>query len=744
MVKVKPDVGGPRIARVALDTPLRSLFDYLTIPGAEPGRLVSVEFGRRQMVGVVVELAQESEHPAESLKPVLAVFDALPPLSPEWLALCKFAGHYYLRGPGEVMLPALPSKLRVTKGWERLAKAMAKPLLEKKPRAAKKAAAKTPARKTAAVAPVDPAVMEAAPAGGLPADALPTDALLADAPAEDVLRTEAPRLLPGQRAAADVLAEAAQRGGFAPFLLYGVTGSGKTEVYLDLVARILAAPPAGLDAPASQVLLLVPEINLTPQLEAGLRGRFAGTPIAVMHSGLAEGERTRNWLAAHLGQARIVVGTRLAVLASLPGLRAIIVDEEHDPSYKQQEGLRYSARDLAVWRARELGIPVVLGSATPSLESWARSETHYTRLELAERVQPEARLPAVKLIDQEAERKNGRASADGISQPLREAIAERLRRGEQSLLYLNRRGYAPVLNCDACGWLSNCTRCSAHLVMHRQGGANRLRCHHCGLEARVPQRCPDCGNADLAPLGRGTQRVEETLAELFPQARVARIDADATRLKGSAQALFDEVHAGKVDILIGTQMIAKGHDFQRVTLVGILNPDTALVSQDCRASERLFALLMQVAGRAGRAGMPGEVLVQTRYPRSPVYQALRSHDYPGHARSLLDERRSAGLPPFSFQALLTVEARDLAGCMAFLRVAREAAETLEDCAEGRVVLFDPVPRAMVRVANRDRAQLLVESGSRAALQRMLDAWMPLMQEIRPRVSWQIERDPASV
>ncbi len=384
--------------------------------------------------------------------------------------------------------------------------------------------------------------------------------LLATAPSQ--APSVAPPLHEEQRAAVEAIGAAAS---FAPFLLHGVTGSGKTEVYLHAMAQVLAR-----DAHA-QVLMLVPEINLTPQLQSRIAARFPHLPLAVLHSGLADQERSLQWLAAHRGEARIVLGTRMAVMASMPHLALIVVDEEHDTSYKQQEGLRYSARDLAVWRAKRLAIPVVLGSATPSMETWWRAEQGaYRKLVLRERAQAEAALPSVRLIDLNHERQRQRALFEGLSVPLLEAIDARLARGEQSLLFLNRRGYAPVLACDSCGWLSGCPRCSAYLVLHRP--ERRLRCHHCGLESPVPHHCPDCGNMDIAPLGRGTQRIEEALAARFPQARIARIDADSTRRKGSAQAMFDDVHAGEVDILVGTQMVAKGHDFQRVTLVASFTP----------------------------------------------------------------------------------------------------------------------------------------------------------------------------
>lgn len=549
------------------------------------------------------------------------------------------------------------------------------------------------------------------------------------------VRPPEPALHPEQRQAVDAIAAAT---GFAPFLLHGVTGSGKTEVYLHAIAATLARDPG------AQVLMLVPEINLTPQLQARIAARFPAAPLAVLHSGMADQERTLHWLAAHRGEARIVLGTRMAVMASLPTLALIVVDEEHDTSYKQQEGLRYSARDLAVWRAKQLGIPVVLGSATPSMESWWRAEQGaYRKLVLRERAQADAVLPTVRLVDLNHERQRQRPLYEGLSAPLLQAIEARLARGEQSLLFLNRRGYAPVIACDSCGWLSGCPRCSAYLVLHRPERC--LRCHHCGLEARIPHHCPDCGNVDIAPLGRGTQRIEEALAARFPQARIARIDADSTRRKGSAQAMFEEVHAGEVDILVGTQMIAKGHDFQRVTLVGIVHPDAAMFSHDFRAAEHLFASLMQVSGRAGRAGLAGEVLIQTRYPDAPALQALVRHDYDGFAATQLRERRQAGLPPFVHQVLVTAEHGQLQRALDFLHAARERADGMALAAE--VQLHDPVPMSMVRIANRERAQMLTESGSRVALQRFVGEWTQTFSEVGATVKgvrWQLEIDPLRI
>ncbi len=632
-----------------------------------------VPFGPREVVGLIVDILEETDVPEEKLKAALAVRSQLAPLSPQWLALAGFAAEYYQRPLGEVALPGLPKNLRVTStvALDRAIKKLAK---QQEPH--------------------DPA----------PANV--------------------PALNPGQQAAADAIVGAQ---GFAPFLLYGVTGSGKTEVYLQACAQVLAREPHG------QVLVLVPEINLTPQLETNIRTRFPGVMLSTLHSRLSEGERMLHWLAAHEGKARIVLGTRLSILASMPNLKMIVIDEEHDPSYKQQEGLRYSARDLAVWRAHQLQIPVVLGSATPSLESWHHAlKGRYRKLELRERAVQQAVLPSVKLID--TSRRRGQ---EGLTEQLVEALRLRMERGEQSLLFLNRRGYSPVITCESCGWVSECKRCTASMVLHKSD--YRLRCHHCSLEMRIPRHCPTCGNIDLQPLGRGTQRIEESLQELFPQARILRIDADSTRRKGSAQEAFDSVHRQEVDILVGTQMVAKGHDFKNLTLVGIMNPDSSLFSQDYRASERLFAQLMQVAGRAGRqGGSESEVLVQTSYPEHPLFSALVAHDYDYFANSLLGEREGAGLPPYLYQAILRAEARELELALEFLRSARDLLQ------HGGITINDPIPMSMARVHNMERAQLLVESPSRPALQAFLKEWMQALREQKTRIKWSLEVDPVDI
>ena len=680
---------------VALDVPLPGLFDYWSAVPALVGQRVLVSFGRRQMIGMVAQVRTQPDLAPDKVKAVDQVLDDLLPMPDDWMRLTAFAARYYQRPLGEVMLPALPVPLRKVSAYTGKG-ARGGPV------------ARADRRKAAAPVPV------AGP------DAMP------------VLNEE-------QQAAVQAISAAS---GHDTFLLHGVTGSGKTEVYLAAAAQVLAA--------GRQVLFMVPEINLTPQFEQTLRARLARVAsddvLAVLHSGLADGQRLRAWLRVLRGQARVLLGTRLSLMTPMPELGLIIVDEEHDTSYKQQDGLRYSARDLAVWRGRDAGVPVVLGSATPSLESWHNANKgQYIRLSLTRRAR-DVQLPKVRLVD------TRRLAMDqGFSPQLLEAIGERLKRKEQVLVFLNRRGYSPVISCASCGWVSNCPRCTAYTTLHRMQGRrqhNHLQCHHCGYHAPVPRRCPDCGDQDLKPMGRGTQRIEEHLAEWFPEARISRIDADSTRLKGSAEVLFAQVHAGEVDILVGTQMVAKGHDFAGLGLVGVLNADTMLFAQDFRAPERLFAQLMQVAGRAGRHTQGGEVIIQTDYPEQPVYQSLLKHDYQGFARYSLEERETVGLPPFAYQALLTAEAREVQTALGFLAQAAALPEADPDSypMAGSVMRYDPVPLRVVRVANTERAQLLVESDSRPALQAFLSRWssdvLALASQLRIRCH--LEVDPLEI
>ena len=678
-----------------------------------PGTLVRVPLGKREVLGVVWDCPTE---PPDGLtevqtREVTGTLDGLPPLNACWRQLVKFAGQYYQRSLGEVALAALPPQLRELDNTQ-LARRLK--------------------RRTQAAA----------------------------QPAESKLDQQTQPALSAEQAEALSVLDTAS----VPVLLFGATGSGKTEVYLRATQRVLDAQGTG--GTPTQVLVMVPEINLTPQLEARFRERFeplygAGA-VVCLHSGMTPAQRLASWLSAHTGVARIVLGTRMAIFASLPGLRLIVVDEEHDPSYKSQEGARYSARDLAVYRAKiesealstaggvaGTRCQVILGSATPSLESWhAADQGRYLRLAMPARIGGGS-LPRLRLVDM-----NHQPKGAVIAPPLLAAMGERIARGEQCLVLLNRRGYAPVLACHDCGWKSGCPHCSAYRVFHKLD--RTLRCHHCGFTERVPRACPDCGNLDIAPVGRGTEQVEEQLAALLADARrpdgqpprVARMDADSTRLKGSLETQLAALHSGEVDVLVGTQMIAKGHDFRRITLVAGINVDAALFASDHRAPERLFALLMQAGGRAGRDAAhsaASEMWVQTWTPEHPLFAALKTHDFPAFAAEQLAEREIAGMPPFGAQALLRADARTQAAAQAFLNLAAAQAVGLPH--RDAITLYPAVPLTIQRVANVERAQLLVESASRGALQRFLSAWGPVLHDCRsaPEASgllrWAVGVDP---
>jgi primosomal protein N' (replication factor Y) (superfamily II helicase) len=681
------------------------------------GTLVRVPLGQRETLGVVWD-AQTGDATGEfdpaKVRAVAGALEGIAPLSAAWRQLLTFTANYYQRSAGEVALAALPPQLRELNPDQ-----MARRLKRKKP-------------------------LESV-----------TGAILT-----------APALTPEQ---ATVVGQIAAHPG--PFLLFGATGSGKTEVYLHGVHQLLAADP---DA---QALIMVPEINLTPQLEERFKARFAPLygehAVVSLHSGMTNPQRLKSWLAAHSGTARIVLGTRMAVFSSLPKLRLIVVDEEHDPSYKSSEGARYSARDLAVYRGKLDGAKVILGSATPSLESWHQSRPaaeggRYLRLHMPSRIGQASQLPLVRRVDM-----NHQPRKAVFSLPLIAAIKERVERGEQCMVFLNRRGYAPVLACDDCGWKSQCPNCSAFRVFHKID--RTLRCHHCGFTERVPRACPDCGNPDIAPWGRGTEQLEEHLAELLTDVRragsvtptnpggerlrIARIDADTTKLKGALEEQLAAVHAGDVDILVGTQMIAKGHDFRRITLVAAVNPDGALFSSDFRAPERLFSLLMQAAGRAGRdasLGAQSEVWIQTFQPEHSLYAALKRHDYPAFAKQQLLEREQAAMPPFSAQALVRADAKSQEAAQAFLNAARSFAQTTMPDWEGwapvleQLTLYPAVPMAIQRVANVERAQMLIESPSRAALQQFLAGWQNVLHATRSQpeckglIRWAIDVDPFAI
>ena len=699
-----------------------------------PGTLVRVPLGKREVLGVVWANVPDSGDLLEiQTKSIIGALDGLDRLNATWRTLVNFTASYYQRSQGEVALAALPPQLRELTSLQ-LARRLKRPQAD---------------------------------------TSQPESAI-------DSIAASAQQL----GAIAQFNAENSPRK--RPALLFGATGSGKTEVYLRLAAQALALDPT------SQVLVMVPEINLTPQLQSRFEARFAHLGlerVVAMHSGLTPAQRLKSWLAAHSGHARLILGTRMAVLASMPHLRLIVVDEEHDPSYKQQEGARYSARDLAVYRASiQPDCRVLLGSATPSLESWqATISGKYQLLTMTERIGASSEagglptqffdrppleklapsggrelhavskrggLPFVRGIDM-----NHQPKGCVIAPPLVKAIEERITRGEQSLIFLNRRGYAPVLACHDCGWKSECPHCSAYRVFHKIDRS--LRCHHCGFAERVPRACPVCGNIDIAPVGRGTERLEEHLAELLVNVkrpdgsavRIARIDADSTRLKGALQQQLASVHAGEVDVLVGTQMIAKGHDFRHITLVAAINPDGALFSSDFRAPERLFSLLMQAGGRAGRdaaRSATSEMWVQTFAPQHPLFAALKTHDYPKFAAQQLAERQAAGLSPFGFSALIRAEAKAQDVAQGFLNAAIAAALTAELQGHEHITAYPAVPMTIQRVANIERAQMLVESASRTALQRFLAAWQPVLFETRKQgefkalIRWAMDVDPLAI
>jgi primosomal protein N' (replication factor Y) (superfamily II helicase) len=660
-----------KILHVALDVPLEDAFDFRAPEGVEAplGALVIVPFGRSRRVGVVTGKAGRSDIPAERLRAAESVVEDVAPFKPDELELFEFCAGYYQRALGEVIAASLPPRLR-----------------------------QVSRRKIAAKA--------AAPAG-------------------DPGFRQTVSLTPEQtQAIGDTLAG---RDRFHPVLLQGVTGSGKTEVYLHLIADVIAR--------GRQALMLVPEIGLTPQFEAHVRERFPGARLVSAHSHLNEGERAAAWLAAQSGAAQIVLGTRLAVLMPFRDLGLIVVDEEHDGSYKQQEGLKYSARDVAVRRAQRLAIPVVLGSATPSLESVANArEGRYRLARLDSRAATGAAMPVIRTVDTRADRPH-----EGLTFALLEAMRQRLVRGEQSLVFVNRRGFSPVLFCRTCTWHSTCSRCSANLVLHLRAG--ELRCHHCGRHERMPAKCPSCGGTDLAPVGHGTQRVEETLRAALPAARIARVDRDSTARKGALRDVLEQVRVGEIDILVGTQMLSKGHDYPSLTLVGVLDSDSALFSADFRASERLFAQLVQVSGRAGRGQQPGEVLIQTDFPFHPLYAEVASHDFDRFASDALEERRIAGFPPFSHLAMLRAESKRAGEATEFLRTAARIARK----AGTKVEVFDPVPAPLERKAGFERAQLLVRASSRALLQPFLHRWRAaLLEKGDRRVRWSLDVDPLEV
>ena len=709
----------PIVVQVVVDKPLAQGFDYLWDPQAlglspEIGHIVEVPFGRSTLVGVVIKVSTHSDFEIDKLKSVIQAAP-LPPLDSSALRLMGFASQYYIHGLGETIIPTIPKMWKTPAGWqkniEKLAPSESKKIKKKKNEELKRS------------------------------EGFISESELNEAQ-ESALKTLRANLADGE---------------FKAALLQGQTGSGKTAVFLNWLSTALKDEDA-------QALILVPEINLTPQLERRVRAYFPDKKMVVLHSGVSEKKRGIAWFEAVTGKAKIILGTRLAALTPIPNLRAIVVDEEHDPSYKQQDGIRYSARDLAVWRAHDLKIPILLSSATPSLETWMAAKSgRYQHLRLDQRAQG-AGLPKVHLINMR-DPQNQFSPGDqdkpiakiSLSKPLVNAINRNLQDKKQSLILINRRGYAPVLSCSACSWLSKCQQCSSYMVMHKAGALSRkplLSCHHCGLVKQIPGHCPDCGNADLKALGQGTQKLEDAIEEVWPSARVLRVDTDSSRKGKGAEELFQEIHDGNVDIVVGTQMIAKGHDYQNIGLVAVLDADSRLFSQDFRAAERLFAQLVQVAGRAGRASKDGEVsgdiYIETQFPESAVFQYLLRHDVDGFLSHIASERDEAKLPPFSYQGLVHAEAKSLDKAIQFLTNLKGRLKA-RGLIASRLRVYDPVPKSMVRVAGVERAQLVVESDDRRQLQDVLEAIdLDLRDGSQGRISkverirWLIERDPISI
>ena len=746
------------VFRVALDTPLKRLFDYLP-PAAgpfsgvlEPGMRVRVPFGRQKLVGIVMESARSSEIPPERLKPVLEVLDSKPVLDASALALLRWAAEYYHHPVGEVLSTALPKAMRLGADAEareelwtvtpagRKAYDSGEPERAPKQRELLAYLVEQQGR----VVMLHPAGSPRGAGEGVSADLL-DEALpkwrdvaralkerewvsVADVVATMVpsarpfsVRVAGPELREEQRTAVDAVS--AGLGRFGAFVLQGVTGSGKTEVYLRLVERVLEK--------GQRALVLVPEIGLTPQLVGRFRDRF-DTPMAVLHSALTDLERLGAWRDAFSGHARIVLGTRSAVFAPVPDLGIIIIDEEHDPSFKQHEGgFRYSARDLAVVRAQRANVPVLLGSATPSLESLHNVDSgRYTRLSMPYRA-ASAEPPRMALVDLRANPVHS-----GVSTPAIQAMERHLKEDGQVLVFLNRRGYAPTLLCTACGWIAPCPECDARLTVHLSAG--RLKCHHCGFDSVLPSKCPQCGFA-AKPVGQGTERIEEAIAGLFPGVTLARLDRDVVRRRGDMEEVVRRMSSGEAKILVGTQMVTKGHDFPNVTLVVVLNADQGLFSTDFRAPERLAQTIVQVAGRAGRGTRPGEVFIQTEFPGHPLLLSLLSEGYEGFARAALAERSQASWPPFSRLAAVRDSAKTAEAALEFLTEARKLAGN----PPRGLRLLGPVPAAMARRAGRFHAQLLIEGTGRSSLHHFLDSWLPAVEQLQSarRVRWALDVDP---
>lgn len=736
---VNRDSSSALILRIAVPVPLPRLFDYLPPEQyrpqtMQPGMRVSVPFGKSTKTGVILHIVSlcDSGIDPGKLKPVEQILDAGPLLSARDLQLLTWAGRYYHHPIGEVLASAFPVALR--QGKAAVTQADFCYGLTEQGRQINPALLKR-ASKQQALLMLFQASSVAIAASELTTHktalrALQEKGLIQEKPCRDTARAWSRQVTglqpnPQQQQAIDSVVKSL--GQFSVSLLQGVTGSGKTEVYMQIIAEALSR---GL-----QILVLLPEITLTPQLEQRFRLRFSA-PIVCFHSKLNDNQRLKAWLNMQQGQAAIMLGTRSALFTPLqkPGL--IILDEEHDSSFKQQEGFRFSARDVAIARAKILKIPVLLGSATPSLESLYNADRHrYRLLQLSSRA-GNATDPSYQLLDI-----RNKPLQAGLSESLIASIQATLAQGQQVLLFLNRRGFAPVQICHGCGWVSRCGRCDANMVIH--AAERRLRCHHCGSEQALPKACPACKTGELQPLGLGTERIELTLAELFPSKIIIRLDKDTTQRKGSLEGYLEQIHSGRADIILGTQMLAKGHHFPDVTLVAILDIDSGLFSVDFRAGEKLAQMIVQVAGRAGRADKRGKVLLQTRQPQHPLLVTLIGKGYQAFAEAALCERRQAGLPPFSHQALIRAHAGNAQAPQQFLQTVVDLIRPLNS---GKTQILGPVAAPMARRAGQFRFQLLLQSQQRKDLHHLLDKAVPLIAQLKQagKVRWSLDVDPVDL
>ena len=725
------------VLRLAIATPLRQYFDYLppadtdpdTLARLEPGCRLLVPFGHRQVCGILVEKAGEASVAREKLREIDAILDRDSLISESVIKLCLWAADYYSHPVGEVLAAALPVTLRQGKPWQpstetvwRLTlegRGLAEGALKRAPRQAaliadlQQLGALSPEtfKRRGHTAPARKALLDKGLIETAEREARPVAASWQQGPE-----------LSAEQSAVMASIEAAPEG-FRTWLLQGVTGSGKTEVYLRYIQRTLER--------GEQALILVPEIGLTPQLINRVRTRF-NAEIAALHSGLSDTARGEAWEAARSGRAHIVIGTRSAIFVSLANPGLIIVDEEHDLSFKQQDGFRYSARDLAVKRAQLERVPVLLGSATPSLESMENASSgRYRRLRLRERI-GSSQLPETRVLDIRRVALEG-----GLSGRLLDAISEELGKGNQVLLFINRRGFAPTLICHDCGYIANCRHCDARMTVHAASG--ELRCHHCEWRIPIPAECPQCQSRELNARGIGTERVEAALNRRFPDHPVYRVDSDSMQRRQAMEELIEEVNRGAPGILLGTQMLTKGHHFPAVTLVGLLDTDAALFSADFRGPERMGQLLTQVSGRAGRADRPGRVMIQTHYPDHPLLLTLLRDGYEDFGMNLLEERCDAGLPPFGQLALVRAEAGQAQRAEQFLAALRQALET-----EGSTVrLVGPLPAPLQRKSGRFRCQLVLLATSRAVLKHAVTSLIAVAATLPEgkRLRWSLDIDP---